>query len=152
LRITNDAFASDAAPGWLRLSDLVAAGQDVEPESDVDEDTLGIIPYTSGTTSLPKAVAIPQRNYFMSMIPAYTTGIGLVEDDVWFLTSPMHTIAGMGMQIALICLGNTIVLPFKVDAAMALRALVDERVTVLGQTPTFFLQLIATPGFADADL
>lgn len=152
LRITNDAFAADAPDHWLRLSGLVAEGEDVEPDVDVDEDTLGIIPYTSGTTNLPKAVAIPQRNYFVSMIPSYTTGIGLLEDDVWFFTMPLHTIAGMGMQIALLCLGNTIVLPFKVDAAQALHAIVEDRVTVVGQTPTFYLQLIRTDGFATADL
>jgi acyl-CoA synthetase (AMP-forming)/AMP-acid ligase II len=152
LRIVNDAFADTAPDSWLRLSALVAEGEDVEPVTDVDEDTLGIIPYTSGTTSLPKAVAIPQRNYFVSMIPSYTTGIGLLEEDVWFFTMPLHTIAGMGMQIALLCLGNTIVLPFKVDPASALKAIVDERVSVVGQTPTFYLQLIQTEGFAESDL
>ena len=36
---------------------------------------------------------------------------------------PLHTIAGMGMQIALLCLGNTIVMPFTVNAAQALEAI-----------------------------
>jgi acyl-CoA synthetase (AMP-forming)/AMP-acid ligase II len=152
LRIVNDVFASTAPQHWLRLSELVAAGEDAEPDVDVDEGSIGIIPYTSGTEALPKAVAIPQRNYFMSMIPAFVSGIGLVEEDVWYFTSPFHTIAGMGMQIALLSLANTVILPFKVDPPQALRSLVSERVTVVGQTPTFFLQLIAVPGFADADL
>lgn len=152
LRIVNDAFSADSPESWVRLSALVDEGDDVEPDVEIDEHTLGIIPYTSGTTNLPKAVAIPQRNYFVSMIPSYTTGIGLVEEDVWYFTMPFHTIAGMGMQICLLCLGNTIVLPFKVDPAQALRQIVDEKVTVVGQTPTFYLALIQTAGFADADL
>jgi acyl-CoA synthetase (AMP-forming)/AMP-acid ligase II len=152
VKVVNDAYADTAPESWHRFGALVAAGSPEEPESDADESTLGIIPYTSGTEALPKAVAIPQRNYFVSMIPSYTTGIGLIEEDVWYYTMPFHTIAGMGMQICLLCLGNTIVLPFAVNPAQALRAFVDEGVTIVGQTPTFYLQVIQTPGFDDADL
>jgi acyl-CoA synthetase (AMP-forming)/AMP-acid ligase II len=152
VRIVNNAYADTAPSTWERLDGLIATGSDTEPDVDVDESTLGIIPYTSGTEALPKAVAIPQRNYFISMIPAYVTGIGLVAEDVWYYTMPFHTIAGMGMQIALLCLGNTIVLPFAVDPAKALKAFIDEGVTVVGQTPTFYLQVIQAPGFDDADL
>ena len=152
VRVVNDAYADTAPSTWARFSTLVAEGDPAEPEADVDELTLGIIPYTSGTEALPKAVAIPQRNYFVSMIPSYTTGIGLLEDDVWYYTMPFHTIAGMGMQICLLVLGNTIVLPFAVDPAKALAAFVDEKVTIVGQTPTFYLQVIQAPGFAEADL
>jgi acyl-CoA synthetase (AMP-forming)/AMP-acid ligase II len=56
------------------------------------------------------------------------------------------------MQIALLSLCNTIVYPYKVDPASALRAFVDERVTIVGQTPTFYLQVINALGFDDADL
>jgi acyl-CoA synthetase (AMP-forming)/AMP-acid ligase II len=152
IRVSNDVFDSAAPEPWLPMSVLIDAASADEPDCDVDENTLGIIPYTSGTTSLPKAVAIPQRNYFVSMIPSYTTGIGLLEEDVWYFTMPLHTIAGIGMQICLLSLGNTIVLPFAVDAEAALEAIVAEKVTVIGQTPTFYLQLIRSPKFADADL
>ena len=152
VRVVNDAYADTAPSTWARFSTLVAEGDPAEPEADVDELTLGIIPYTSGTEALPKAVAIPQRNYFVSMIPSYTTGIGLLEDDVWYYTMPFHTIAGLGLQICLLVLGNTIVLPFAVDPAKALAAFVDEKVTIVGQTPTFYLQVIQAPGFAEADL
>lgn len=152
LKIVNDAFSATAPDSWLRLGDLVDAGDPAQPQADVDEDAIGVIPYTSGTTSLPKAVAIPQRNYFLSMIPAYTTGIGLVEEDVWYFTMPLHTIAGIGMQIALLSLGNTIVLPLQPDPGQALTAIVEDGVTVVGQTPTFYLRLIEGEGFAAADL
>src|SRR5262249_24526764 len=122
LRIVNDAYGNEASSDWVRLSGLVSSREDVEPDVEVSSDDLAIIPYTSGTTALPKAVAIPHRNYIVSMIPSYTTGIGLIEDDVWFYTMPFHTIAGMGMQIALLSLCNTIVYPFKTDPASALKA------------------------------
>jgi acyl-CoA synthetase (AMP-forming)/AMP-acid ligase II len=152
LRVVNATYSDTASTTWTRLADLISTGSEDEPDVDVSETSLGIIPYTSGTEALPKAVAIPQRNYFVSMIPSYVTGIGLVEDDVWYYTMPLHTIAGMGMQIALLCLGNTIVLPYVVDPIQALAALTDEKVTVVGQTPTFYLQVIGAPDFVSADL
>lgn len=139
--------------GWERFDDVLAAADPTEPDvSDLSENSLVIVPYTSGTEALPKAVAIPHRNYLTSMIPAYTTGIGLVAEDVWYYVLPFHTIAGMGLQIALITLGNTIVFPLTVDPTAALASFVAEGVTVVGQTPTFYLQLIQVPGFAEADL
>lgn len=152
LRIVNDAYSDEPAPGWVRLAELIASGDSDEPDVEVSELSLGIIPYTSGTEALPKAIAIPQRNYFVSMIPSYITGIGLLEDDVWYHTAPFHTIAGMGIHIMLMCLGNTMVLPFKTDPVEALDALIDEHITVVGQTPTFYLQVVGAPRFRSADL
>jgi acyl-CoA synthetase (AMP-forming)/AMP-acid ligase II len=152
IRIVNTAYGDSAPASWERLDALLAQGDDAEPEVELDDSALAIIPYTSGTTALPKAVAIPHRNYLLSMIPSYITGIGLVEEDTWYYTMPFHTIAGMGTQIMLLALGNTIVFPFTVDAPAALASLVSERVTVVGQTPTFYVQVIHAPGFADADL
>lgn len=150
--VSVDAYSDTAGPRWERLSGLLESASPEEPDSEATEDSLGIIPYTSGTEALPKAVAIPQRNYFVSMIPSYVTGIGLLDDDVWYYTMPFHTIAGMGMQICLLSLGNTIVLPFAVDPSEALRSFVDEGVTVVGQTPTFYLKVMQEPGFDSLDL
>ncbi len=155
IRITNDADSSDAPSSWLRWYELVESASDVEPDpatSGVTDDSIGLIPYTSGTEALPKAVVIPQRNYLMSTIPALITGMGLEESDVWYYLLPLHTIAGLGLQIALISLGNTLVLPFATDPQRALDTIVSEGVTCSGQTPTFFLQLIGLDAFRDGDL
>ena len=55
VRVVNDAYSDTAPASWHRFSTLIAAGSATEPEVDVDESTLGIIPYTSGTEALPNA-------------------------------------------------------------------------------------------------
>lgn len=152
LRYVIDRSDTGIRPGWGRFSELVDAGDSSEPSVVVTEDSMAILPYTSGTEALPKAVMIPHRNYVSSMVPSYTTGIGLVEGDVWYYTSPFHTIAGMGLQIGVIGLASTIVLPRTFTAAEALAALTHEGVTIIGQTPTFYLQLINADGFSTSDL
>ena len=154
-RISIDVDSDDASGDWVRWSVLLAASTDPsepEPSGTVTEHTIGLIPYTSGTEALPKAVLIPQRNYLVGMMPAFVTSVGLVERDVWYYLLPMHTIAGLGLQIALVSLGNTIVLPYSTDPQRALDSWVNEGVTCSAQTPTFFLQMIKLDGFADARL
>ena len=152
VRVVNDVYGDTAGASWLRLSTLLVFDDDSEPVAHVQEDDLAILPYTSGTEALPKAIMVPHRNYLVSMIPSYITGIGLLEEDIWYYMLPFHTIAGMGVQIALLSLANTVVLPMESTPAEALAAMTDEKVTVIGQTPTFYLQLIGVPGFKDCDL
>jgi acyl-CoA synthetase (AMP-forming)/AMP-acid ligase II len=152
IRIVNDTYSNTSGDEWLKLSSLLLHEDESEPAVVIQEDDLAILPYTSGTEALPKAIMVPHRNYLLSMIPSYITGMGLVEDDVWYYVLPFHTIAGMGMQIALLSLANTIVLPMESTPSEALEAIVSEKVTVVGQTPTFYLQVINAPGFEDMDL
>lgn len=151
-RIANDTYGDTSGDAWLKMSALMNHPDDSEPTVEVCEDDLAILPYTSGTEALPKAIMVPHRNYLMSMIPSYITGMGLVEEDVWYYVLPFHTIAGMGMQIALLSLANTIVLPVESTPSEALEAIVNEKVTVVGQTPTFYLQVIKAPKFEEMDL
>ena len=68
-------------------------------------------------------------------------------DDTWLFVMPFHTIAGLGSMTTLTLLGATLVLPATADPAATLPILARERVTVLAQTPTFYLALAAQPGF-----
>ena len=154
-RISIDIDTDESTDGWVRWSALVAASTNTDepaPTGTVSEHTIGLIPYTSGTEALPKAVLIPQRNYLVGMMPAFVTSVGLVELDVWYYLLPMHTIAGLGLQIALVSLGNTIVLPYVTDPQRALDSWVNEGVTCSAQTPTFFLQMIKLDDFPGAEL
>lgn len=149
-----DETAGGPAPDgdWEPLSALLAAGADVEPDVELHEDDVAIIPYTSGTTALPKAVMLAHRNYVSSTIPAYAAGLGMAEGDRFYYVMPFHTMAGIGTQITLLSLGATVVLPPPLPPAQALRLLQAERITIMGQTPAFYLQLTQAEGFADADL
>ncbi len=61
---------------------------------------------------------------------------------------PFHTIAGIGSLTSLTLLGGaTLVLPAAVDPATSLRMIRDEKISVLAQTPTFFIALANHPEF-----
>ncbi|WP_354697706.1 Long-chain-fatty-acid--CoA ligase [Paraconexibacter sp. AEG42_29] len=149
LRVTE---SGDAPAGWQALASLVAGADDAAPAADIHEDDPALIPYTSGTTALPKAVMLSHRTYVAATIPAYAAGLGFREGDRFYYVMPLHTMAGLGSQVSLLSVGATVVLPSEVTPDAALRVLVDERITIMGQTPTFYLQLLRAAGFDAADL
>ena len=139
-------LAASAPAGWTTF-DAVVAGPDTEPEVDVDEHDLAMVVYTSGTEAAPKGVMIPHRNYLISTAPAWSWGLRTGPDDTWLFVMPFFTIAGLGSMTTLTMMGATLVLPDALDPGSALAILDRERVTVIAQTPTFYLALAGHPDF-----
>jgi acyl-CoA synthetase (AMP-forming)/AMP-acid ligase II len=142
-----DAGATPVAFG----PDLLAGQPDTEPDADVDEHDVAMLVYTSGTEAAAKGVLIPHRNYLISTAPAWSWGLQTGPDDTWLFVMPFFTIAGLGSMTTLTMMGATLVLPSVVDPTTALQMISRERITVIAQTPTFYLGLAAEAGFgADA--
>lgn len=125
----------------------LGAQPDTEPDAEVDEHDVAMLVYTSGTTAEPKGVLIPHRNYLISTAPAWSWGLQTGPDDTWLFVMPFFTIAGLGSMTTLTLMGATLVLPATVEPASALEIVAREGVTVIAQTPTFYLALAAQPGF-----
>lgn len=131
----------DGGSGGHSFDALIESSSASEPECDVDEHDLAMIVYTSGTEAAPKGVMLPHRNYMISTAPAYTWGLRCRDDDVWLYVMPFHTIAGIGSLTSLLMLGVTLVLPASLEPATALKVIKSEQITVIAQTPTFFISL-----------
>ncbi|MBS44503.1 MAG: acyl--CoA ligase [Nocardioides sp.] len=132
---------------WRSFDALCDKAPDTDPDCDVDEHDLAQVVYTSGTEAAPKGVMIPHRNYLISTTPAYTWGLRCLPDDVWLYVMPFHTIAGIGSATSLLTLGATIVLPATVEAGASLALIRQEGISVIAQTPTFFIALANHPDF-----
>ena len=151
--IVSDVTAPPADSGFTLFSDLIAETVSAaEPPSEVTERDVAFIQYTSGTEAFPKAVMIPHRNYLISTTPAWMASLGLSPREVWLFLMPFFTIAGLGSMTSLTLLGATIVLVHAVDPPAALAMIADERVTIMAQTPTFYLAMTQVDGFEEADV
>jgi acyl-CoA synthetase (AMP-forming)/AMP-acid ligase II len=139
--VPNRFVFDDATEGWESVRELLAAGDPGEPDCDVDEHDLALVVYTSGTEAAPKGVMITHRNYLISTAPAWGWGLRTGTDDVWLYVMPFHTIAGIGSMTSLLMMGATLVLPASIEAGAALRMIRDEGITVIAQTPTFYIGL-----------
>ncbi len=135
---------------WHGYAELTARVGADEPEADVDELDIAMLVYTSGTEAAPKGVLIQHRNYLISTAPAWSWGLRTGPDDVWLFVMPFHTIAGLGSMTTLTMMGATLVLPATTEPAASLAIIRDEGVTVIAQTPTFYLALAGHSDFGPA--
>ena len=108
--------------------------------------------YTSGTTGEPKGV-MHTSNTLLSILTKYQERLGLGEEDVIFMASPMGHQAGFmyGLMMGPM-LGAKLVLQDIWDAEKAALLMQDERVTyTMGSTP-FLADLTDTPAVQHSDL
>ena len=137
----------DAPEGWHNWDTLIADQPNSEPEAEVDEHDVALITYTSGTEASPKGVVLPHRNYLISTTQSYTWGLRITPEDVWLYVMPFYTIAGIGGVTNLTLIGATMVLPRSTDPGEALSVIKAEGISVIAQTPTFFMALARHESF-----
>ncbi|ORM25978.1 AMP-binding protein [Williamsia sp. 1135] len=140
-------FGGEGVDGWMSFDEQLRNADPVEPDCEVDEHDLAMIVYTSGTEAAPKGVMITHRNYLISTGPAWSWGLRTQPDDIWLYVMPFHTIAGIGSMTTLTMMGATLVLPATTEAGASLRMIRDEKISVLAQTPTFYIGLSNHPDF-----
>lgn len=140
-------------------ADLVAAGEAVAAEA-LAERQAGLRPddainiqYTSGTTGYPKGATLSHRNILNNGFMV-TEAINLTHEDRLCIPVPFYHCFGMVMaNLGCTTHGATMVIPAPgFDAATTLRAVQDERCTVLYGVPTMFIAMQSLPDVAAHDL
>lgn len=136
---------------WTRWQAALDAGHVPGPHR-AGPDDLAILPYTSGTTGLPKGCMHTHRTLMANVAGAgvwsnsgaETVGLGVV---------PMFHITGMmyGLHSPIMA-GSTVVLMPRWDRELAGRSLSRYRVTHWVCIPTMIIDLFASPNYASFDL
>ena len=113
------------------------------------------LPYSSGTTGMPKGVMLTHFNLVSNTIQFINVG-GLAEpkeDDVFLTVLPLYHIYGMNMLMnGPIALGATIVLMPRFDLVKATDLIEKHQVTVLYIVPPIVLAFVNDPSIERANL
>ncbi|HEU5476173.1 MAG TPA: non-ribosomal peptide synthase/polyketide synthase [Actinophytocola sp.] len=141
LRDTNPVAVLTAA--WIGSG----LGDETDPVLRCTPDNPAYVIYTSGSTGVPKGVVVPHRNV-TRLFAATRDRFNFDEHDVWTLFhSYAFDFSVWEMWGPLLHGGRLVVVPPAVSRSPRefVRLLVDERVTVLNQTPSAFYELMDAP-------
>ncbi|WP_063821861.1 non-ribosomal peptide synthetase [Streptomyces sp. e14] len=119
-----------------------------------DENDAAYVIYTSGSTGRPKGVVVPHRNV-LALVDGTAEDFGLGADDVWTMFhSSAFDFSVWEIWGCLLTGGQLVVVPFWITRDTGeFHALLAERgVTVLNQTPSAFLPLVAQDRESPAEL
>jgi len=138
-------------PGTVRWIDALAA--DLRPgATSAGPDELALLPYTSGTTGLPKGCMHTHRTLMPNIVGGGLWGYGSAEA-VSLGVVPMFHITGMLYGVlSPVYLGSTVVLMPRWDRELAGRLISHHRVSHWTCIPTMIIDLFGSPNYRSFDL
>jgi len=111
-----------------------------------------VLPYTSGTTGLPKGCMHPHRSLMHNAVASAAWGNATAEN-VTLLVVPMFHITGMvSVMHSSVYVGATLVVMPRWDRELAGRLISSWKVTTWTNIPTMVIDLLGSPNFAQFDL
>lgn len=150
-----DRLREAGVPAVLTGIDLLD-GDTVEPVAGADADALAdrdaLILFTSGTTGLPKAVAISARRLTMRIRGMAAPFRADAPPSVGMMCVPFFHVGGALGTLGSLYSGNTSVVQTRFDAGEWLRLVSQHRVTTTFLVPTMLQRILDHPDFTNADL
>jgi len=128
------------------------AESEAPPELQVGPNDLALLPYTSGTTGLPKGCMHLHKSLLHNAAAGALWGTASV-DTVTLAVVPMFHITGMvSVMHTAIYAGATLVIMPRWDRDLAGRLISRYQVTSWTNIPTMVIDLLGSPNFASYDL
>jgi acyl-CoA synthetase (AMP-forming)/AMP-acid ligase II len=142
------------ADGADPILDLLAAGARAQPPIPALDPAaaVALLPYSSGTTGLPKGVELTHANLVAS-VRQVSRGLRVTKRDTLLAVAPFSHIMGFQVTLAVpLSAGATVVTMPRFDPGRFLELIRRHRVTVLVGAPPMLRVLTAHPLAAGADL
>ncbi len=144
----------DEVPAWAqdleKLMELAPPTAKIDLDN-IDENAVVELFYTSGTTALPKGVALTSRALYLHTLNTII-GFQVTDADTFLHVVPMFHVNGWGTPHFLTAVGGKHVILRKIEFGSMLRLIETEKVTKLLGVPTIFNSLLQYPNLGKYDL
>jgi fatty-acyl-CoA synthase len=149
--LTRHPLPAPAGGEALAWTDALAT-QSEPPVLQVGPDDLAVLPYTSGTTGLPKGCMHMHSSIMHNAVASAAWG-NATSENVALLVVPMFHITGMvSVMHSAIYSGSTLVMMPRWDRDLAGRLISAWKVTTWTNIPTMVIDLLGSPDFDRYDL
>lgn len=142
--------APSGTESWDAIVRDHPAGAPPEVALDLERDLIAL-PYSSGTTGLPKGVMLSHRNLVCNHLQC-TSAARVTERDVLLLFLPFYHIYGSMLMGAAIASGATVCIMERFEPVAALAITQRYRVTLFYAVPPVLLALTQMPQLTESDL
>ena len=140
-------FGSHAAVTVLREEFIreARAGSKLETEWSMDQEDIGVLLFTSGTTGTPKAAVLRQK-HLVSYILGSVEFMGADESDAALVCVPPYHIAGISAVLSSVYSGRRVVQLPNFTAEEWIRLVNEEKVTNAFVVPTMLARVVDVIG------
>ncbi|MEU6538047.1 4-coumarate--CoA ligase family protein [Streptomyces sp. NPDC047000] len=145
-------FVCDSAPGHRSVLDMLAC-EAPEPQVDIDPvDDVAVLPYSSGTTGVPKGVMLTHRQIATNLVQLEHTVDAGPGHRVLAVLPFFHIYGLTALMNGPLRLGATVVVLPRFELETFLAAVQNHRINGLYVAPPIVLALAKHPVVADYDL
>jgi long-chain acyl-CoA synthetase len=136
---------ADDSAGLFRYGEIICGHPPDPLDVQVASDQLVAMPYSSGTTGLPKGVMLTHRNLVRNH-EQYVRAMRFGPDDSYIVYMPLSHIYGVALMGAAMMSGAKQILLERFDLETVVRLISEHGVTWLFTVPPILLTLANTPG------
>ncbi|XP_048133458.1 4-coumarate--CoA ligase 2-like [Rhodamnia argentea] len=147
----------DTAPeGCLHFSELIQADENAAPAVDVKPDDILALPYSSGTTGLPKGVMLTHRGQVTSVaqqVDGDNPNLYFHKEDVILCVLPLFHIYSLNsVMFCALRVGAAILIMQKFEIMVLMELVQRYRVTIMPIVPPIVLEIAKSPEVDRYDL
>jgi acyl-CoA synthetase (AMP-forming)/AMP-acid ligase II len=134
---------------FISYEKMIENNSQDEPETDVKDDDILMIMYTSGTTGKPKGVVQTHKNLIMSILNYLYHG---TASGSRLIVLPLFHTAGFVAVLGGIYFGNKVVLMDNADPLNIMETIQKEKIENIGLVPVLWNLIVNHPNFSAYDL